>query len=48
MEEYLIQQWILQEAAAEQIIRHDETGYVFDGNEHTYAVEVRVFRLSDT
>ena len=44
VEEELIAQWILQEASAEQIIRHDGEGYVFDGNEHEYWVEVTVLK----
>ena len=44
IEEELIAQWILREASAEQIIRHDGEGYVFDGNEHEYWVEVTVLR----
>ena len=44
IEEELIAQWILREAAAEQIIRHDGEGYVFDGNEHEYWVGVTVLR----
>lgn len=44
VEEQLIAQWILQEAAAEQIVRHDGEGYVFDGHEHEYWVEVTVLK----
>ena len=44
IEEELIAQWILREAAAEQIIRHDGEGYVFDGDRNEYWVEVTVLR----
>ena len=44
IEEELIAQWILREASAEQIIRHDGEGYVFDGDRHEYWVEVTVLR----
>ena len=44
IEEELIAQWILREASAEQIIRHDEKGYVFDGDRNEYWVEVTVLK----
>ena len=47
IEEQLIAQWILREAAAEQIIRHNGEGYVFDGDRNEYWVEVTVLRKGE-
>ena len=44
IEEELIAQWILREASAEQIIRRDGEGYVFDGDRNEYWVEVTVLK----
>ena len=47
VDEELIAQWILREASAEQIIRHDGEGYVFDGDKDEYWVEVTVLKKGD-
>lgn len=44
VEEQLIAEWILREASAEQIVRYDGEGYVFDGDRHEYWVEVTVLK----
>lgn len=40
----LIADWILQESAAEQIIRKTPEGYVFYGEKSEWYIEVKAFR----
>ena len=47
VEEQLVAEWILREASAEQIIRHDGEGYVFAGEQDEYWVEVTVLKKGD-
>lgn len=45
LQEDLIAKWILEEAASEQIVSRGNGGYVFNGENNQYLVEVKVFKI---